>query len=129
MKRDILTLTFPAKAQYVLPLRLYISGVATRMDFAVDAIEDIKTAVSEACVLLLSDVTGGDMRICLEAGQNELEADFCLERPRYAGEAAAENSTELSQMILEAMAKDCRITGNDGRNTRIVMTFSKGSMG
>ena len=35
MKRDILTLTFPAKAQYVLPLRLYISGVATRMDFAV----------------------------------------------------------------------------------------------
>ncbi len=53
----------PGEGSYVLPLRLYISGVATRMDFAVDAIEDIKTAVSEACVLLLSDVTGGDMRI------------------------------------------------------------------
>ena len=45
---DVL-LTIPALPEYVGVVRLAVSGVAARMNFSVDVIEDIKVSVSEAC--------------------------------------------------------------------------------
>lgn len=42
-------LSMPATAEFVSVARLTVSGVASRMNFSIDAIEDIKIAVSEAC--------------------------------------------------------------------------------
>lgn len=42
-------LSIPCLADYVVSIRLAISGIAARMDFDIDQIEDIKVAVSEAC--------------------------------------------------------------------------------
>jgi len=42
-------LTIPCQAEFVSVVRLAISGVATRMSFPIEDIEDIKIAVSEAC--------------------------------------------------------------------------------
>jgi serine/threonine-protein kinase RsbW len=42
-------LSLPAIADFVAVARLTVSGVATRMNFTIDDIEDIKIAVSEAC--------------------------------------------------------------------------------
>ena len=44
-----LNFDLPAAAEYVVVARLAISGVASRMDFTIEEIEDIKIAVSEAC--------------------------------------------------------------------------------
>jgi len=46
---DIIELTLPARAEYIGVARLTVSGVANRMGFAYDEIEDIKVAVAEAC--------------------------------------------------------------------------------
>ncbi|NTW72371.1 MAG: histidine kinase [Eubacteriaceae bacterium] len=43
------TLTLPGNPEYVSVARLTLSGIANRMGFSVDAIEDLKVAVSEAC--------------------------------------------------------------------------------
>ncbi len=45
---DFVEMKVPAKAEYVGVLRLTISGIASRMGFTYDAIEDMKVAVSEA---------------------------------------------------------------------------------
>lgn len=45
---DFVEMRFPAKAEYVGVARLSISGIASRMGFAYDEIEDLKVAVSEA---------------------------------------------------------------------------------
>ncbi|MCG4775201.1 ATP-binding protein, partial [Lawsonibacter sp. DFI.5.51] len=42
-------MTFPAKPEYVGVVRLVVSGIANRMGYTYDEIEDIKIAVSEAC--------------------------------------------------------------------------------
>ncbi|MGE4170451.1 MAG: ATP-binding protein [Candidatus Margulisiibacteriota bacterium] len=42
-------LTIPAMSDYVGVVRLALSGLASRMNFTVEEIEDIKIAVSEAC--------------------------------------------------------------------------------
>src|SRR4051794_34314401 len=56
----------PADSAYVSVLRTMTAGLAARLDFTVDDIEDLRIAVGEACALILPEaVAGGD-----------LEADF-----------------------------------------------------
>lgn len=46
---DFIELKLPAKAEYVGVARLTISGVANRLGYSYEDIEDIKVAVAEAC--------------------------------------------------------------------------------
>ncbi|MGD8192625.1 anti-sigma B factor RsbW [Brevibacillus ginsengisoli] len=45
----VIELTLPADVEFIGIARLLMSGVANRMGFAYDEIEDIKLAVAEAC--------------------------------------------------------------------------------
>lgn len=46
---DIVELILPFKAEYVSLARLTVSGVANRIGFDIETIEDIKVALSEVC--------------------------------------------------------------------------------
>ena len=46
---DTIQLSIPCVSDYVGVVRLTVSGVATRMSFSVEDIDDIKIALSEAC--------------------------------------------------------------------------------
>lgn len=46
---DFIELTMPAKPEYVGVVRLTVSGIANRLGYSYDDIEDIKIAVAEAC--------------------------------------------------------------------------------
>ena len=46
---DNLKITIPGKPEYLTMVRLAIGSIATTAGFPVDDIEDIKTAVEEAC--------------------------------------------------------------------------------
>ena len=48
-KKLEISLQIPALAEFVGVARLAISGVAARMNFTIDEIEDIKISISEAC--------------------------------------------------------------------------------
>ncbi|MFC4075330.1 anti-sigma B factor RsbW [Salinithrix halophila] len=47
--KELVELTIPAKAEYVGVVRLAVSGIANRMGFHYDDIEDMKLALAEAC--------------------------------------------------------------------------------
>jgi serine/threonine-protein kinase RsbW len=49
MATDALTMTIPAKPEYVGVVRLAASGILSRMQFTAEEIEDVKVALSEAC--------------------------------------------------------------------------------
>lgn len=44
-----LEMTFPAQSEWVSVVRLATAGIASRMGFSYDEIEDIKLAIAEAC--------------------------------------------------------------------------------
>ncbi|MBP3041004.1 anti-sigma B factor RsbW [Bacillaceae bacterium Marseille-Q3522] len=46
---DYIGMKIPAKPEFVSVVRLTLSGIASRMEFAYEDIEDLKIAVSEAC--------------------------------------------------------------------------------
>lgn len=48
-KQDLITLTIPSNPKYVAVVRLVVSGIANRMNFDYQDIEDLKLALGEAC--------------------------------------------------------------------------------
>lgn len=54
--RDVVELGLPADAAYLAVLRTATAGLAARLDFTLDEIEDLRIAVDEACALLLPDI-------------------------------------------------------------------------
>lgn len=46
---QVVHLRIPASPEFIVVARLAVSGVASRMNFTVEEIEDIKIALSEAC--------------------------------------------------------------------------------
>jgi serine/threonine-protein kinase RsbW len=52
--RDVVVITLPANSAYLSVLRTATAGLAARLDFTIDEIEDLRIAVDEACAMLLS---------------------------------------------------------------------------
>lgn len=51
---DVVLLTVPADGGYLGVLRTATAGLAARLQFALDEIEDLRIAVDEACAMLLA---------------------------------------------------------------------------
>ena len=51
---DVVLLTVPADGTYLAVLRTATAGLAARLHFALDEIEDLRIAVDEACAMLLA---------------------------------------------------------------------------
>jgi serine/threonine-protein kinase RsbW len=60
---DIVKLMVPGKPEYVSTVRLAISALAVKVGFDIDAIDDIKVAVGEACTNIVSHSDIGDARL------------------------------------------------------------------
>jgi serine/threonine-protein kinase RsbW len=54
---DVVELRLPADGAYLSVLRTATAGLAARLDFTLDEIEDLRIAVDEACAMLLAIAT------------------------------------------------------------------------
>jgi serine/threonine-protein kinase RsbW len=64
---DVVLLTVPADGGYLGVLRTATAGLAARLHFALDEIEDLRIAVDEACAMLLpAAVPGADLEVEFE---------------------------------------------------------------
>lgn len=104
-------LEIPADASYVQLARLVASGIAGRLDFNIDEIEDLRIGVDECCVALLECASPGssmtlryswdDEAVVLQA---KVDAPPHLGNPEVAG---------LTGQILAAVVDEYRL-GRDG---------------
>jgi serine/threonine-protein kinase RsbW len=62
---DVVELRLPADGAYLSVLRTATAGLAARLDFTLDEIEDLRIAVDEACALLLPDAVPDAELTCL----------------------------------------------------------------
>jgi serine/threonine-protein kinase RsbW len=61
---DTVTVRMPADGAYLSVLRTATAGLAARLDFTLDDIEDLRIAVDEACAMLLSHAVPGSSLEC-----------------------------------------------------------------
>jgi serine/threonine-protein kinase RsbW len=72
---DMISLIIPARAEYIDIVRLTLYGIATRMGYTYEDIEDMKVAVSEACnnvVLHAYDDSEGKIEVRFDISELEL---------------------------------------------------------
>lgn len=72
---DRISLIIPARAEYIDIVRLTLYGIASRMGYSYEDIEDMKVAVSEACnnvVLHAYDGLEGKVEVCFDISELEL---------------------------------------------------------
>jgi serine/threonine-protein kinase RsbW len=68
---DVVNVRIPANGAYLSVLRTATAGLAARLDFTLDEIEDLRIAVDEACAMLLGSAIAGTDLAC----EFELESD------------------------------------------------------
>jgi serine/threonine-protein kinase RsbW len=66
-------ITVPARAEFLHVVRTVVGSVAARHDLTIDAIEDLRIAVDEACAQLLV-ARGSAVTVTLAAASGGLEA-------------------------------------------------------
>ena len=57
-------LRLPADGVYVSVVRTTTAGLAARLDFLIDDIEDLRIAVGEACAMVLPEADPGSQLVC-----------------------------------------------------------------
>jgi serine/threonine-protein kinase RsbW len=111
-RRDHVELRVPASGAYLAVLRTAAAGLAARLDFTLDDIEDLRIAVDEACALLLPLVEDGGQLTC----RFDLEADVlqvAVSVPSAATEPPSHDS--FAWIVLTALAGDVDATVDDGQ--------------
>ena len=108
MLSNKMTLTIPKDPKNVLALRLFISGVASRMGFDVADVEDIKMALAESAILMMSQNDfAHEITICVEEDEGIhicVQASSLQEQKKELEAEALD--VELSRMMLESLVDD-----------------------
>lgn len=132
-------LQLPASAEYVDIVRLNLYGIASKMGFTYEDIEDMKVAVSEACnnsVLYAYGQKNGLVDVIFEVGESALSIIVKDEGESFDGlDQSSERMTlhdkELSDVqvgglgfyLMQALMDDVSVVSEAGKGT--VVTLKK----
>jgi serine/threonine-protein kinase RsbW len=122
---DVVELRLPADGAYLSVLRTATAGLAARLDFTLDEIEDLRIAVDEACALLLPDAMPGATMTCLFA-LSERSLAVTVRVPSRTGRVPRRNT--FAWTVLTALAGDVETdVADDG--TVSVTLLKRGGQG
>ncbi len=96
LNMDQIMLTIPPKAEYIMVVRLTLSGIAARAGFDFETIEDLKMAISE--VFNLFEIEKLNRKISIEFNIASEYLDIRIDVPN--GEI---KDNELAKMILQTL--------------------------
>ncbi len=101
-------LRVPAQTAFVTVLRTATAGLAARLDFTLDDIEDLRIAVDEACAMVLLQArAGSDLTCCFDLGRHSLTVAVSAEcddprepaRDGFAWTVLAALTTSVSAVV------------------------------
>ena len=112
--RDTVSLRLPADGAYLSVLRTAAAGLASRLDFTLDDIEDLRIAVDEACAMLLPKAVEGATLVCaFELKPGEL--DIAVSLPTTDG--ALPSRDTFAWTVLTALAGEVDSVAEGGTVT------------
>jgi serine/threonine-protein kinase RsbW len=117
---DVVELRLPAAGAYLSVLRTATAGLAARLDFTLDEIEDLRIAVDEACALLISDAADGAELTCLFSLSPDA-LSVSVEVPSRTGRAPRQNT--FAWTVLTALAGE--VDAQAGPDHRVAVRLLK----
>ena len=109
---ETIRLTVPAALEFVRIVRLTASGVASRLGFDVEEIEDLRVAVDELASLVVESADGGDLSVQFAAHDNALRIEG--EATLAAGRADNARVDDLTAQILAAVVDEWDLSTTEG---------------
>lgn len=117
---DVVLLTVPADGGYLSVLRTATAGLAARLHFALDEIEDLRIAVDEACAMLLAIATrGADLECRFAVTEDALTVQVTV--PTVAG-AQLPSESSFAWRVLTALTTAASAGTERGRATITLLT-------
>ena len=104
-------LSVPASLEYVRIVRLTASGVASRLGFDVDEIENLRVAVDELSSTIVDDV---GRRRARRSRFSHDGADFCIEGHAPIATGRDARPRQLTAQILNAVCDKYELRAADG---------------
>jgi serine/threonine-protein kinase RsbW len=110
--KDVVALTVPATASYLGVVRTATAGLAARLQFTLDEIEDLRMAVDEACTMLLrAAAPDGDLTCRFVMNGDAVMVDISV----AAGDGEPLRPPALSWQVLTSLTTDVAVHNDDGR--------------
>ncbi|NGN68902.1 anti-sigma regulatory factor [Streptomyces sp. A7024] len=122
--KDFVEVRLPAAGAYLSVLRTATAGLAARLDFTLDEIEDLRIAVDEACAILLQQAVPNAMLRCVF----QLDDDALLvtvSAPTTDGRAPERDT--FAWTVLSALAGQVESTVSDDRTVTISLHKERGA--
>jgi serine/threonine-protein kinase RsbW len=121
---DVVLLTVPADGGYLGVLRTATAGLAARLQFALDEIEDLRIAVDEACAMLLAISTrSAELKCRFSVTDDALTVEVTVPTVRGAKLPA---ETSFAWKVLTALTTSASATANSGTATIRLLTRRAG---
>jgi serine/threonine-protein kinase RsbW len=118
-RRAEVELRLPADSAYASVLRTTTAGLAARLDFTIDDIEDLRIAVGEANALVLEHADGtGDLVCTFHLSPGEMVVSVSA----AAADAPEPDLDSFAWQVLSTLATSADITSADGSVT-VTMTM------
>lgn len=127
MNCESLKMEVPANPEYVGIIRLTVSGIANKIGFNIDDIEDIKVAVSEACTNAIKHSLDDKFNIEFTTLENGISINIQDKGKGYdtdaIGEPDLQNPREsgLGLFIIKALMDELEINSEENKGTNIKM--------
>ncbi|WP_262284827.1 ATP-binding protein [Micromonospora sp. MA102] len=117
---DIVHLTVPADGGYLGVLRTATAGLAARLQFALDEIEDLRIAVDEACAMLLAIATrDAELECRFAVTDDALTVEVTV--PTVRG-ATLPSESSFAWKVLTALTTAANARAAEGRATISLLT-------
>ncbi|MEU1684241.1 ATP-binding protein [Micromonospora sp. NPDC005707] len=117
---DVVHLTVPADGGYLGVLRTATAGLAARLQFALDEIEDLRIAVDEACAMLLAIATrDAELECRFAVTDDALTVEVTV--PTVRG-ATLPSESSFAWKVLTALTTAASARAADGRATISLLT-------
>jgi serine/threonine-protein kinase RsbW len=113
---DFVEVELPADGAYLSVLRTATAGLAARLDFTIDEIEDLRIAVDEACAMLLAQVVP-DARLRCRFSLSTGSLLVAVSAPTREGQVPARDT--FAWTVLSALADSVTASVDDDRTVTI----------
>jgi serine/threonine-protein kinase RsbW len=123
------TLRIPGQAEYVAVARLTVAGIASRMGFPYDAVDDIKVAVGEACTNAIEhaapDAPEAAIEICCQVESEFLVIEILDQGKGF--DPAMESQPDplagggLGLVLIRALMDEVQLNSRTGKGTQVRM--------
>ena len=128
MTYETIKMEISANPEYVSIIRLTTSGIANKVGFCLDDIEDLKVAISEACTNAIKHSLEDRFTIIYTMIEKGLTIEIIDNGKGYNTKEVSEPDLDnlkesgMGLFIIESLMDEVNVESTDGKGTSIKMT-------